>query len=275
MSKTVRYAILAFVLMGSQPGVSAREIPLVAGTLLECSLNEPSLSSRTAIVGDPLVCYARPLHEFGCAAFPRGTQLAGRFVEYRNPGRLVGKGWIKLEFDRLILANGEAPITARVISVHGFKVDAGGRILGHGHARRDAVGWVIPVLWPIKVATLLSRGPVPTLKGERLVTLRLLDDVRIPCQGFGTGLLESSWRPFDSLRQSDLPSSPSSLNISGASGSSLTADRPTRGVSTGEEQTVRTDDNSIVIDSGTHALRITSTRPKPAPRTPPWLSSPR
>lgn len=259
MCKTLRHAMLAYALMGVSSAPSARDIPVVAGTLLQCTLNEPELSSRTAVAGDPLVCYAKPLQELGCDAFPRGTLLAGHFAEYKNPGRLAGKGWIKLEFDRLILPNGEAPITARVVAVHGFKVDTQARIRGRGHARRDALGWAIPVLWPIKAATLLERGPFPALKGpERLVTLRLLDDVRIPCQRLSTSWLESSWHPFDQLESDLIPFFSSTLNHSSA------GDASTGSVSSGDGQTAGKD---LVVNLGTHKLHLSSWPPKPGPRT--------
>ena len=41
----------------------------------------------------------------------------------KSPGHLVGKGWLKLDFDRLILPDGIAPVSVRVIAVSGFKVD--------------------------------------------------------------------------------------------------------------------------------------------------------
>jgi hypothetical protein len=179
------------------PGLAApRNVPLAAGTLIRCVVDEPNFSPRTARVGDPVVCYARPLVEFGCSAFPPGTQLGGSLVAYRKPGRFIGKGWMKLEFDRLILPVGEAGVRARVISVNGFKVDRQGRIRGHGHPKRDAAGWMIPVLWPIKVITLPMRGPEPALRGERVITLRVLDDITVPCEGFGYGLTGSLWNPF-------------------------------------------------------------------------------
>jgi hypothetical protein len=165
---------------------------------VQCTLDEPNFSSRTAKIGDPLICYARPLSAFGCTALPEGTELAGRFIDYKDPGRLFGKGWIELEFDRLILPDGEAPAGIRVISVHGYKVDTDGRILGRGHPWRDAVGWALPVLWPVKLATLPMRGPRPTLKGERVISLRVLEDVRIPCRGFGIDLFRSSFHYFES-----------------------------------------------------------------------------
>jgi hypothetical protein len=189
------FVALAFVVLPQI--LFSRNIPLPAGTLIRCTVDEPNFSARTANIGDPVVCYARPLVEFGCSAFPPGTQLGGEFTAYHKPGRFVGKGWMDLEFDRLILPIGETAIRARVISVNGFKVDQQGRILGHGHPKRDAIGWMIPVLWPIKVLTLPMRGPFPALKGERAMTLRLLDDVTMPCEGFENSLTGSVWNPFN------------------------------------------------------------------------------
>ncbi len=196
MIRTLVYALFTFALVMTSGGLFGRSVPIPAGTLIRCTLDEPNFSPRTARIGDPVVCYARPVLEFGCSAFPPGTQLGGQFVAYHKPGRLIGKGWMNLEFDRLILPIGEAGIRARVISVSGFKVNPQGRILGHGHPKRDALGWAIPVLWPIKVLTLPMRGPEPALKGERVFTLRLLDDITVPCEGFENGLMGTNWTPF-------------------------------------------------------------------------------
>jgi hypothetical protein len=59
-------------------------------------------SSKTASPGDPVLCYLRSAREFGRSAFPRASYLAGRFSDAKDPGRLAGTGWMKLEFDRLI-----------------------------------------------------------------------------------------------------------------------------------------------------------------------------
>lgn len=239
-----------------------REVPLVAGTLLQCTLNEPDLSSRTAKPGEPLVCYARPLNEFGCAAFPRGTELAGRFVDSKEPGRFFGKGWIQLEFDRLIFFDGEAPIAAKVISVHGFKVDSDGKIMGRGHAKRDAVGWAIPFLWPIKVATLPLRGPRPSLKGERVISLRLLEDVQVPCRGFESSFLRPGWHHFgpSSLNRQQSPSAGSAHD---ATRQLSTGRRPEESVTADREQRASNNNRPLVIESGHHKLFIGSSSPSP------------
>ncbi len=173
--------ILILCLMDIAAAQIAGEEVLPAGTLLQCTLDEPNFSSRTAQIGDPILCHLGALAAFGHSVFPRGAYLAGHFQEYRDPRRLFGKGWIELQFDRLVLPRAEVlPLSAKVISVPHLGVDREGKIHGHGHPKRDALGWAIPVLWPVKVLTLPARGPRPTLKGEVRMTLRLLEDVELP-----------------------------------------------------------------------------------------------
>src|SRR6266852_2283608 len=181
MNHPVRFVVLALACVALHVDLHAQEITLRAGRLLQCTLEEPDFSSRTAQIGEPVVCYLRPLREFGYSVFPRGSYLTGRFVDYKDPGRIVGKGWMKLEFDRLILSpTTEVPVATKVVSVRRFRMDAEGKILGRGHPKRDTFFWTIPLLWPIKLMTLPARGPRPTLAGEAPITLRLMDDVSIP-----------------------------------------------------------------------------------------------
>ncbi len=176
------FSCLVFVLLVSslQKTANAQEITLPAGTLLNCTLDEPNLSSRSAQVGDPVICHASGGQQFGRAVFPRGAYLAGRLAAYKNPGHFFGKGWLKLEFDRLSLPDTVLPVPGKLVGVRGYRLDREGRILGHGHPRRDAIEWLTPPLWPWKVLSLPARGPRPTLKGETEVTLRLMDDVAVP-----------------------------------------------------------------------------------------------
>src|SRR5690349_6771062 len=129
-------------------------LTLRAGRLIQCTLEEPSLSSKTASVGDPVLCYLRSAREFGRSAFPRGSYLAGRFSDAKDPGRIAGKGWLKLEFDRLIFPDTDIPISAKVIAVRRFRVDEEGKIIGQGHPKREAVAWFVPILWPIDLVRL-------------------------------------------------------------------------------------------------------------------------
>jgi hypothetical protein len=151
-----------------------------AGTLLQCTMDEPNFSSATAAVGDPVLCHLRTQQEFGRPIFPRGSMLGGHLEAEKEPGHFVGKGYLKITFDRVILPNGDLPVPAKVIQARGYKVDKQGAIDGNGHATRDVVEWMIPPLWPWKVVSLPFRGPRPTLKGEEPLELRLMDDIVIP-----------------------------------------------------------------------------------------------
>jgi hypothetical protein len=152
-----------------------------AGTILQCTIDEPNFSAKTALPGDPVLCHLGPLGEFGHSVFPRGAMLGGHLEDYKNPGHFVGKGWLQLEFDRLIVPGSEPlALSAKIISAPHMKVDAQGNIHGKGHPTRDAIEWMIPVLWPIKVATLPARGPYPAFKGESRIALRLMEDIELP-----------------------------------------------------------------------------------------------
>ena len=154
---------------------------LPAGMLLTCTMDEPNFSSKTAEVGDPVLCHVSSTAAFGHQVFPRGAYLSGHLQDDKDPGHLYGKGWLMVSFDRLVLP-GEAvlPLTAKIVGVPHYKVEKDGRIDGKGHVKRDIVEWSIPVLWPMKVLTLEGRGPYPTLKGEERITLRLMEDTIIP-----------------------------------------------------------------------------------------------
>jgi hypothetical protein len=173
------YAAVVATVLGLVAGASAREVVLPAGTLLQCTLNEPNFSSKTAEVGDPVLCHLRGVTEFGQQAFPRGSYLVGHLEAEKDPGHFVGKGYLKLQFDRIGLPSGDLPLDAKVIGTRGYKVDKG-KIDGKGHAKRDVVEWMLPPLWPWKVITLPLRGPRPTLKGETVLSLRLMDDIQVP-----------------------------------------------------------------------------------------------
>ena len=197
MKSTPWYVILAVSLLALTGTItlsaSAREVVLPAGTLLKCTLDEPNLSSATVDVGDPVLCHLHAQTEFGQQAFPRGSYLVGHLEAAKDPGHFWGKGYLKLQFDRIGLPSGDLPLEAKVIATRGYKVDKQGDIKGKGHAVRDVVEWMIPPLWPWKVIMLPARGPRPTLKGETALSLRLMDDVEIPqvAQNYGP-----SWHFF-------------------------------------------------------------------------------
>jgi hypothetical protein len=189
--KSLVFALALLVVSVAAHAVTNGVIP--AGTILQCTLSEPNFSSKTAMVGDPVLCHLGPLGSFGHSYFPRGAELGGHLQEYKDPGHFVGKGSLGLEFDRLILPGAQIlPLSTKLISTPQMKVDRQGDIQGKGHAKRDVAEWMIPVLWPLKVITLPFRGPYPALKGETRLSLRLMEDVEVP---FPTAAQNSVPRP--------------------------------------------------------------------------------
>jgi hypothetical protein len=180
MKRCLLYGTMVVALLGLTLGASARDVVLPAGTLLQCTLNEPNFSSASVDVGDPVLCHLHGVSAFGRQAFPRGSYLVGHLEASKEPGHFFGKGYLKLQFDRIGLPSGDLPLEAKVIATRGYRVDREGKIDGKGHAKRDIVEWLLPPLWPWKVIMLPARGPRPKLKGESTLSLRLMDDVQIP-----------------------------------------------------------------------------------------------
>ena len=197
-----RVTLLLLILSGLLSVAQAENVDfLPAGMLLTCGLDEPHFSSKTVALGDPVLCHLSTT-AFGRQVLPRGSYLTGRLADYRDPGHFVGKGWISIQFDRLVLPGVSVlPLSAKVVSVPKYKVDKEGRIDGRGHAKRDAVEWAIPVLWPVKILTLPARGPYPSLNGETRITLRLMEDVELPVHESEKRVPMPPWaRPSSSLR---------------------------------------------------------------------------
>jgi len=192
MRRIFMFSTLALLFFGFRLNLRAQEVLVPAGTLLHCTLNEPNFSSATANIGDPVICHLSGVQEFGRVAFPRGSYLQGHLEADREPGHFVGKGFLRLEFDRIGLPNTDVPVPSKVVALRGYRVDPEGDIVGKGHAKRDAVEWLFPPLWPWKVLALPARGPRPALKGEAQLTLRLMDDIVIP----KSAMLEPGWHYF-------------------------------------------------------------------------------
>jgi hypothetical protein len=172
--------VLGVIVLFWNKAANASDLVVPAGTIVQCTLNEPNFSSATVEIGDPVVCHLRGMTEFGEQAFPRGSYLVGHLESAKDPGHFFGKGNLTLLFDRIGLPGGDVPLDAKIVSTRGYKVDKQGMIRGKGHAKRDTVEWMLPPLWPWKVIMLPARGPRPRLKGETTLSLRLMDDVQIP-----------------------------------------------------------------------------------------------
>jgi hypothetical protein len=170
---------LLFLLPASLAASAEQLIP--AGSVMQCVVSD-KISSKTTNVGDPVLCMVSHSEAYGRTVFPYGAYLVGHFEEYKDPGHFVGKGWMELKFDRMVVGNDtQIPVNARVVATSQKNaVDSEGRIHGLGHPVRDTIEWLIPVLWPIDLINLPRRGPTPVLKPESRLTLKLLDDVGLP-----------------------------------------------------------------------------------------------
>jgi hypothetical protein len=170
------------LLLAAAPTLASAEQLVPAGSILKCTVSD-KISSKTEAIGDPVMCTLGHTEAYSRVVFPYGSYLIGHFEEYKDPGHFVGKGWMELRFDRLMIQpDTNVPINARVVAVPKYPVDAEGRIHGTGHATRDTIEWLIPVLWPLDLINLPRRGPRPTLKPETQLTLKVLDDFGIPSQ---------------------------------------------------------------------------------------------
>src|SRR5712664_1660605 len=183
MRRISAYLAISVLFLGVQANTKAQDILVPGGTVLRFTLDEPDFSSKTADIGDPVVCHLAALRQFSKTVFPRGSYLGGHLEADKEPGHFVGKGYLKIEFDRIGFPDSDIPVPSKIIAAKGYKVDRKGDIIGKGHATRDTVEWLIPPLWPWKVLTLPRRGPRPTLKGEEQITVRLMDDIDVPRQG--------------------------------------------------------------------------------------------
>jgi hypothetical protein len=175
-----RFTLLSVLFAVPLFAVASEQI-IPAGALIQCTTSEPKLNSKTTAIGDPVLCQVGHAERFGRAILPYNSYLVGRFEDYKDPGHFVGKGWMELKFDRMVVEpNTIIPVDAKVVGVPGYNVDRDGRILGKGHAVRDAVMWSIPILWPVDLLMLPERGPRPTLKTETRLTLKVMDDLEVP-----------------------------------------------------------------------------------------------
>src|SRR5215471_11350955 len=99
-----------------------------AGSVMQCIVSEPNLSSKTAHIGDPVLCQVGHSELYGRSVFPYQSYLVGHFEDYKDPGHFVGKGWMELKFDRMVIQPRTVlPIYARVVDAPGFRVDRQGR----------------------------------------------------------------------------------------------------------------------------------------------------
>lgn len=202
MTKIMALGLFLLVCLASATRAQTNVVP--AGTLLRCVMDEPNFSPKTAEVGDPVLCHLNEVTEFGHAVFPRGTYVGGRLEEDKDPGHLVGKGYMKIVFDRIVMPNADEELEAKVVAAQGQRVDKQGDISGKGHPKRDVAEWMFPPMWPWKIAMLPARGPEPKLKSEEAITLRVMQDIEVP-QFTAFSVPSSGWHRFGESDPGVLP----------------------------------------------------------------------
>ena len=105
-------------LLAASPLCLIGEQLIPAGSLVQCTVSEPKLSSKTTAIGDPVLCQLGHSERYGRSVLPVNSYLVGRFEDYKDPGHFVGKGWMELRFDRMVIEpNTVIPVDARVVAV--------------------------------------------------------------------------------------------------------------------------------------------------------------
>src|ERR1700721_3359909 len=125
-------ATLMLVLSASLAAGAEQLIP--AGSVMPCMVGEPNLSAKMMHVGDPVLCQVSHAELYGRSVFPFGSYLVGHFEDYKDPGHFVGKGWMELKFDRMVVGNDTIiPLSTRVVADSGKNpVEAAATISGTG-----------------------------------------------------------------------------------------------------------------------------------------------
>jgi hypothetical protein len=147
-----RICVPFLLLLISGLALDAQEKVVPAGTLIRCVLDEPHLSPATSRVGDPVLCRLGDFQRINGIALPRGAYLGGHIEAEKKLGNFSARGYIKLVFDNFSSPSGTVESPSKVVDVRKYSVDSDGKILG---------GWMSE----------------PDLKGETVVTVRLMSDV--------------------------------------------------------------------------------------------------
>ena len=83
-----------FLLLLSAPLIAKAEQLVPAGSMIQCTVSEPKLSSKTAAIGDPVLCQISHIELYGRSTLPYGSYLEGRFEDYKDPRP---PGWERLD----------------------------------------------------------------------------------------------------------------------------------------------------------------------------------
>ena len=74
-------------------GVGAEQL-IPAGSVVQCMVSEPHISSKTEHVGDPVLCQMGHSEMYGRSVFPYGATWSGASKITRTPATLWARaGW--------------------------------------------------------------------------------------------------------------------------------------------------------------------------------------
>jgi hypothetical protein len=122
---------------------SENKVTIAAGTTVETTLTT-LLTSKTSEEGDPFSAeIVEPVFSGGEQVIPAGSTLEGHVAFVKPPGRVKGKGEMRLVADRILTQDGiEFPLSAGLENAHGApgtKVTGQeGTLQGPGKSAKDA-----------------------------------------------------------------------------------------------------------------------------------------
>ena len=96
------------------------KVTIAAGTTVETTLTT-LLTSKTSEEGDPFSAeIVEPIFSGGEQVIPAGSTLEGHVAFVKPPGRVKGKGEMRLVADRILTQDGiEFPLSAGLANTHG------------------------------------------------------------------------------------------------------------------------------------------------------------
>jgi hypothetical protein len=120
-----------------------KKVTIAAGTTVETTLTT-LLTSKTSEEGDPFSAQiVEPIFSGGEQVVPAGSTLAGHVAFVKPPGRVKGKGEMRLVADKIITEDGmEFPLSAGLENAHGAPgtqvTGQEGTLQGPGKSAKDA-----------------------------------------------------------------------------------------------------------------------------------------
>ena len=176
--------ILSLILAAVTPlGARAQSTPaqtIPAGSLIVCTISEAKISSRTEAAGDPILCRVNRVLPYSDTTVPIGLMVQGQVCRLQGPGPSCGQG---LDGARLRPPLYPWRVGADQCSRRRRREEQGGYRWPHpGQGPRGApYGRVAdPLALALDLINLPRRGPLPQLKAESKITMKVMSDFVLP-----------------------------------------------------------------------------------------------